>query len=94
MKSGDDDVAFILNPDLGTWSESDFDSAGTATGELTTTNADLNHALIYFATAGVTTLLDEIRIGTEFSEVFVPEPATLFVLSLGLVPVLLRRRKG
>ena len=97
MKDGDDDLATILNPNLSTLVDADFDSAATATGELTATGDDLDRLILYFAASGEDTLLDEIRIGHTLSSVIpsAPEPVTLAVLGLGgALAILLRRRRS
>ena len=104
MLVGDDEITGIVNPDLiggGDLDPGDFDSAPAAYGEVSATageNIDwlgISIGQWSINTLGDKTLLDEIRIGTTLADVIpVPEPATLIVLSLGLVPVLLRRRKG
>ena len=95
MKAGDDDVAFILNPDLETLADSDFDSAPTASGELTDATNALDHFIVYFAGGGTDTLLDEIRFGTTLADVIpgpvVPEPASLTLLGLSGLMMLRRR---
>ena len=92
MKSGPDDVVFLLNPDLATLSDSDFDAGPTNSGELT---GNLDHIIMYLAPEGTNTLMDEFRIGTTLADVFpgqfVPEPASLTLLGLGGL-MLLRRR--
>ena len=92
MKSGPDDVAFLLNPDLATLSDSDFDAAPTNSGELT---GNLEHLIMYMAPSGTNTLMDEFRIGTTLADVFpgpvVPEPASLTLLGLSGLMMLRRR---
>jgi hypothetical protein len=104
MLAGEDKMSGIMNPDLiggGDLDAADFDAAEDASGEITATagqNLDyLGFGIGHWSanSHGDKTMLDEIRIGTTLADVIpVPEPATLIVLSLGLVPVLLRRRKG
>jgi hypothetical protein len=98
MNVGADSADFILNPDVTTLVDSDFDAATvvTSTGELTDPTGELDRMLIYFATGGATSILDEIRFGTTIAEVFpvIPEPASLALLGLGGLMMLNRRRRA
>lgn len=47
---------------------------------------DMAHSTSYF-------LFDELRVATTWNEVVTPEPATVTLLGLGLVPAILRRRR-
>ena len=95
MKAGADELAFILNPDVATLVDSDFDSANTVTGELTDATNALDHFIVYFGGGGANTLLDEIRFGTTLADVIpgpvVPEPASLTLLGLSGLMMLRRR---
>lgn len=79
-----DNVTVWLNPTLG---------AGESGGGFTTTGRDMSFDRLVFSDyASNSTNWDEVRWGTTFNAVTVPEPASALLGSLGLLALLRRRR--
>ncbi|MES2474394.1 MAG: PEP-CTERM sorting domain-containing protein [Verrucomicrobiota bacterium] len=82
--AGSDSVTLWLDPDLG---------AGDPLGGTTITGKDLTWDRLAFSDyEGNSAAWDEVRWGTDFNSVTVPEPGTALLGSLGVLALLRRRR--
>jgi hypothetical protein len=93
--NGSDDIARLwINPDPTTF------DPGTTTPNATVTGGDITNtgiqSIIVRQTGGQPTTmhLDEIRVGTTFRDVMVPEPASLGLLGVSAMGALSRRRRA
>ena len=86
--AGNDTIDVWVNPTAA-------DLTGPADGQLTGAEFDFDHVAISTFGNFATGTLDEIRIGTELTDVaLVPEPSSTALLGLGGLALILRRRRS